>query len=208
MRPGAPPRAVAACLGPCVARDESASLRYQEGVTTIRTPRLLLRRARPEDLDALFVVLSDPETMRYWSTPPHATRETTRAWLAKMLDASEEESEDFVVEHEGEVVGKVGFYRLPEIGFVLRRDLWGRGLMTEAASAAIAHVWATRDVDEMRADADPRNAASRALLTKLGFVETGFAERTFEIAGEWVDSVYYALPRPSGLRREEPGRAE
>lgn len=171
-------------------------MHYLVRVTTLRTERLVLRRARPGDLDGLFTVLSDPETMRYWSTPPHASRDTTREWLAQMLASPEEESEDFVVEHRGEVVGKVGFYRLPEIGFVLRRDLWGRGLMTEAASAAIAHVWATRDIDEMRADADPRNAASRALLTKLGFVETGFAERTYEIAGEWVDSVYYALARP------------
>ncbi len=179
-------------------------MHYRVRVTTLRTARLVLRRARPSDVDGLFIVLADPETMRYWSTPPHASRETTRAWLEMMLTASDEESEDFVVEHHGEVVGKVGFYRLPEIGFVLRRDLWGRGLMTEAASAAIAHVWATRDIEEMRADADPRNAASRALLTKLGFVETGFAARTYEIAGEWVDSVYYALARPRPIPSRAP----
>ena len=142
-------------------------------MTPLRTPRLVLRRARPDDLEGLHAVLSDEETMRYWSTGPHRSLETTREWLAAMMASPPEVSEDFVIEYEGSVVGKVGFYRLPEIGFILRRDLWGRGLVTEAARAVVEHVFRTRDIDELRADADPRNLASIRVLEKLGFVETG-----------------------------------
>jgi len=164
-------------------------------MTPLRTPRLVLRRARPDDLEGLHAVLSDEETMRYWSTGPHRSLETTREWLAAMMASPPEVSEDFVIEYEGSVVGKVGFYRLPEIGFILRRDLWGRGLVTEAARAVVEHVFRTRDIDELRADADPRNLASIRVLEKLGFVETGRAERTLCIDGVWVDSVYFVLRR-------------
>lgn len=164
--------------------------------TELRTARLVLRRARPEDAAPLFAVFSDAKTMRYWSTPPHASIEVTRRWLGSMLDASAATSEDFVIEHEGLVVGKAGFYRLPEIGFILRRDRWGQGLMREATEAAIAHVWRTRDVTELRADVDPRNAACLRLLGRLGFVETHRAARTYCIEGVWTDSVYLALARP------------
>jgi ribosomal-protein-alanine N-acetyltransferase len=62
--------------------------------------------------------------------------------------------------------------------------------------AVIPHVFATSDVPELRADVDPRNAASLRLPGKFGFHECGRAERTFFLYGEWADSVYLALPRP------------
>ncbi len=53
----------------------------------IVTARLRLRRARMADLAAIYGVLSDTETMRYWSTPPHANVEDTRTWLCAMVYA-------------------------------------------------------------------------------------------------------------------------
>lgn len=157
---------------------------------TICTKRLLLRRARESDVDAFFAIMSDAETMRYWSTTPHRSIETTRAWVRSMIDADPAVSDEFVIEHEGRAVGKVGAYRLPEIGFILRRDLWGKGIMTEAATALIEHLFRARDVTELVADVDPRNVGSLRVLSRLGFVEYGRAERTYCIDGTWTDSVY------------------
>ena len=47
----------------------------------IRTPRLILRTARPDDLEAMHAVLSDPRATVWWSTPPHETLDQTREWL-------------------------------------------------------------------------------------------------------------------------------
>jgi RimJ/RimL family protein N-acetyltransferase len=105
------------------------------------------------------------------------------------------ESDDFVIEHEGRVTGKAGAWRLPEIGFPLHPDHWGKGLAHEAVSAVIAHLFAAHAVPELTADVDPRNAPSLGLLAKLGFVETGRAERTLLWRDEWCHSVYLSLPR-------------
>ena len=163
-------------------------------MTELRTARLLIRRARPNDLDALFTVLSHPRATRYWSTPPHADREQTRAWMADMLEPGPGR-EDFVVEMDGRVIGKAGFWKLPEDGYILHPDHWGQGFAGEAVGAAIDHVFATRDLDDLTADVDPDNAASIRLLERLGFVKTGFAERTWNIGGEWKNSLYYGLSR-------------
>jgi RimJ/RimL family protein N-acetyltransferase len=48
----------------------------------------------------------------------------------------------------------------------------------------------TRNLDELVADVDPRNEACLRLLARLGFEESGRAERTYCIDGVWVDSVY------------------
>lgn len=166
-------------------------------MTELRTARLVLRRARSDDLDDMHAVLSHPEATRFWSTPPHANIETTRAWLGGMIASPPELSEDFVVELDGRVIGKAGFYRLPEIGYILHPDCWGRGYGREALEAVIAHVFAARpEIGELTADVDPENARSLRLLERLGFERTGFAPRTWLVGGAWKDSVYLELKRP------------
>jgi ribosomal-protein-alanine N-acetyltransferase len=134
--------------------------------------------------------------MRYWSRPPHQQVDETRVWVDDMINAPAAESDDFVVELDGLVIGKAGCWRLPEIGYILHPSTWGRGYATEALSAVAAHIFARHSIPEIIADVDPRNAASLALLAKIGFEETGRAEHTMQIGGEWVDSVYLALKRP------------
>jgi ribosomal-protein-alanine N-acetyltransferase len=161
---------------------------------TIVTSRLTLRTARPDDLDAFHDILSDPEATRWWSTPPHDNREQSRLWLDSMI-AKGPDNPDFVVELDGMVIGKAGFFALPEVGYILRRDQWGRGFATEAVSAAIAHVFATRSLDVLTADVDPDNGASIRLLERLGFRQTGSDRGTINVGGVWKDSLYYGLTR-------------
>ncbi len=162
----------------------------------IRTDRLLLRRARPDDLEAIHAVLSEPRAMRYWSTPPHRDLEQSRAWLDAMISAPRDISEDFVIERDGVVIGKAGCYRIPDIGYILHPDHWGQGLAKEALTVVIARVFASFDVPAITADVDPRNAGSLKLLGRLGFVETGRGTATWTVGGEVCDSVYLALNRP------------
>ena len=162
----------------------------------LRTPRLVLRRPRLDDLAAFYSVMSNPLAMRYWSTLPHSSIEVTRPWLERMIDRSASGGEDFAIEFEGRVVGDVGAGRLPEFGFMVHPDYWGRGIATEASRAFIDHAFDARSVDQLTADVDPRNTASLRVLGKLGFTVTGTARHTFLLGDEWCDSVYLSLPRP------------
>ena len=162
----------------------------------IRTARLLLRPARMSDLEDLHLIMSDPAVMRFWSTEAHRDRAETERYLATMVGEAHR-GLDFMLELEDRIIGKAGAWSLPEIGFLLSRDHWGRGLMEEAIRAIIPHLFATTDVPQLTADADPRNDASLRLLAKVGFQETGRAERTFFTHGEWSGSVYLACPRSS-----------
>ncbi len=161
----------------------------------IATKRLLLRRPRLSDLDAIYAIMSNPTAMRYWSTLPHASLAVTRAWLEAMIASNAAGSDEFVIELSGEVIGKVGAWRLPEIGFSLHPEFWGRGYATEAVAAYVAHAFATTTTAELTADVDPRNNASLAVLSRLGFVEIGRAANTFLLGDEWCDSVYLGLKR-------------
>lgn len=167
----------------------------------IRTARLRLRKAREDDLDALHAIMSDAEAMRYWSTPPHADVETTRTWLTGMIDLPAEGADDYIVERDGRLIGKLGMWRTPEIGFLLDRAVWGQGYGLEALTAFAARALAER-TDHLTADVDPANLASLALLQRVGFQETGRATRTWQVGDQWVDSVYLRLDRDGFASRE------
>ena len=162
----------------------------------IETSRLRLRRARPDDLDAMHAILSHPQAMRYWSSLPHTEIAQTQDWLDGMIASPPDESDDFIVELDGVAIGKAGCWRLPAVGYILHPDYWGRGFATEALTAAVAHVFANFPLPALIADVDPRNTASLALLARLGFTEIQRASRTWQIGEEWCDSIYLGLARP------------
>lgn len=169
----------------------------------IRTERLTLRPARADDLAGMHAVLSDPRATRWWSTPPHDGLQQTADWLQGMIDGGGS-GLDRVIERDGVVIGKAGFWRAPDLGYILHPDHWGQGLAGEAVEAMLDRFFATTGHAIATADVDPDNAASIRLLERLGFVKTGFAERTWNVGGEWKNSLYYGLSRADRVSRRRP----
>lgn len=158
----------------------------------IRTKRLLLRRVSMEDAAAMHVIMSDPIAMRYWSTPPHGDLGETERWIASMAEADPALSDDFIVTLDGQLIGKLGAWKLPEIGFLIDPAHWGKGYATEAMAAFIDRRRALGSA-ELKADVDPRNLASLKLLQRCGFEETHRAAGTWQVGDELCDSVYLKL---------------
>jgi len=165
-------------------------------MTEIRTERLLLRPARANDLEAFHTILSSPNATAYWSTPPHSDIAETQAWLAAMLSIDPAKGEDFAIELDGRVIGKAGLFEFPEIGFILHPDAWGKGYAAEALRPVLERAFSIHHLNHVEADVDPRNEASLRLLQRLGFAETGRAQRTWKVGEEWCDSVYLSLTNP------------
>lgn len=162
------------------------------GDVVLTTERLRLRRARLDDDAALHRIMSDPDVMRFWSTPPHETLDQTRSWLAAMLEPMHADSDEFIVECEGIVIGKIGAWRPPEIGFFIARTHWARGLASEAMTAFIEH-GRTKGWPYLTADVDPDNSSCLTLLRRHGFVQTGEAKATWIVGSKVCDSVYLQL---------------
>ena len=152
------------------------------------------------DLEALFAVFSDAETLRYWSHEPFATREQAAEYLAGVDRADGARFQWAIAEAKTDaLVGRVALYgwnrehRRAEIGFILGREHWGKGYAQEAVRAVIGFAFGAMGLHRIEADVDPENTASLALLARLGFREEGrLAQRWFTF-GEWRDSVLLGL---------------
>jgi ribosomal-protein-alanine N-acetyltransferase len=54
-----------------------------------------------------------------------------------MIGIDPDSGEDFAVEFEGALIGKVGMLSFPTIGFIFHPDMWGRGLASEAVRSVV-----------------------------------------------------------------------
>lgn len=163
----------------------------------LRTERLTLRRARRSDLHALHDIYGDERAMRYWSSPPDRTLEQTRGRLQRQLDDPADPPTYFVLDRDGDAIGNAGMWRDYEVGFILHPAHWRQGLVTEAMTTIIPHLFEVTDAPALTADADPNNLASVNCLKSLGFSETARVANTYCVDGVWSDSVYLELPRPA-----------
>lgn len=168
----------------------------------LRTERLLIRPFREDDWQPLHPILSNPQAMRYWDNV-HTDPAQTEAFVRGTIAEPRDRTCDFILERDGRLVGKAGMWRKPEIGFILDPEHWRQGLMREALGVIIPHLFTAYEIPALTTDVDPENAASLGILNGLGFVETGRARNTIQIAGRWCDSVYLALSREDWMARSE-----
>jgi aminoglycoside 6'-N-acetyltransferase len=85
--------------------------------------------------------------------------------------------------------------RLCEIGFTLAPGYQGRGYGTEAVRLLLSYLFITRSKHRISACCDARNAASAALLERLGMRREGHLRQSSWFKGEWTDDLLYGLLR-------------
>ena len=142
----------------------------------LETPRLLLRQFEPADADALAQVLTDPETMRYYPAP--LDRAGVEQWIARNRVRYVSDHYGLwamVLRETGELVGDCGLIRQEvdgtvevEIGYHVRRNLWGRGLAPEAAAGCRDYGFERLRAKRLISLIRPENLPSRRVAEKIG----------------------------------------
>jgi RimJ/RimL family protein N-acetyltransferase len=168
----------------------------------LNTKRLTLRPLEDGDVNDIFSIHSDEEVMRYWSGTPISRLEEARDIIRKNFEwASQGDSISWGVVHteSGRLVGTCTLFKIDrenqhaEVGFILNRQWWRQGVMSEAVTKMVAYAFDQLTMHRLEADVDPENAGSLALLKNLGFREEGFFRERWDVGGEWKDSVMLGL---------------
>ncbi|MEZ4620745.1 MAG: GNAT family N-acetyltransferase [Caldilineaceae bacterium] len=173
----------------------------------LQTARLALRPLMHEDAEALFIAFGDAETMRYMDQPTHTTIAQTHAHLARMLSPG---SCWWAILHQEETqpVGFVGFLgntTVPGMGYLLRRQDWRQGYMTEAVAAALAYGFTKLGLNRVELWINDGNIASQRLAERSGFTRRSQFRMRYPHEATAHDKVVYGLYRYEWQAR--PGRA-
>lgn len=171
----------------------------------LRTARLLLRRWREEDLAPFAALNADPVVMEHLPAP--LTRAQSDALVARTEACFEERGWGlWAVEEGGSFVGFTGLSVPPpalglapavEVGWRLARSAWGRGVATEAATAALAEGLA-RGLTDVVSFTAVTNGRSQRVMERLGMArEREFDHPALPAGHRLRPHVLYRLARSS-----------
>ncbi len=166
----------------------------------LTTERLTLRPWRETDLEDFFEYAKVDGVGQMAGWTPHKDPEESRSILAMFIQGKR----TFALEYQGKVIGSLGveFYkeehhpqltalRGREIGYVLSKDYWGRGLMPEAVQAVIRWLFDEVGLDFILVGHFEWNDRSRRVIEKCGFtyvktVDYATRYETVEQAREYI----------------------
>jgi len=173
----------------------------------IETRRLVLRPLELSDAPAIYRYQSDDEIHRYMRSEPPASQdvveESIRRWLGLRTEARRPAWVIVLKESEC-VVGLVSLAQLDRVhssgrlAYEVARELWGKGIATEAARAVLGYGFDTIGLNRIDACCWEDNGASQRVLEKAGMCHEGtlrqirFAKGAYRdvrcysvLAGEW-----------------------
>ena len=175
------------------------------GTQTIETKRLILRRLRESDADAMYKNWTfDPEVTRFLTWPTHSNVDVTKYVLGTWLPLYEKE--DYyhwgitLKENGEEPIGTIhGLVNKDtdsvQIGYCLSRAWWHQGIMSEAAKAVVAFFFEKVEVNSICSYHDPRNPHSGMVMKHCGMRYEGTRRAADRNNTGICDASWYSILR-------------
>ena len=166
----------------------------------LKTERLVLRPFEETDAEGLHAYLGDAEVVRY---EPYGAMTMEECRLEAARRASDE-AFWAVCLADGTLIGNLYLsgadeFGTREIGYVFARACWHKGYATEAARRLMAYAFERLATRRIIALCDTRNAASFALMERLGMRREGEFKKNVGFKTDahgntiWTDSYQYAI---------------
>lgn len=155
---------------------------------TIETERLILRDWNVDDVDDLYEYASNPNVGPHGGWKPHESKEESFE-IMQTLFINHYDSWAIVYKENRKVIGSIGYetdakrpdINCKELGYALGEDYWGKGIMTEAAWAAIRYGFEDLGLDMVSIYRNPQNIRSERVIEKCGFIYEGILRHAYKI---------------------------
>ncbi|MBK9061543.1 MAG: GNAT family N-acetyltransferase [Flavobacteriales bacterium] len=172
---------------------------------TLTTARLVLREVRMSDAPEFFAMRSDPEVMRFVHRPRAVTIDDAKAFVTRVQDGQRANTCAqcaITLKENDACIGVIGPWRIDpehhrgEIGYMLARDHWGQGLMSEAIATVADHAFGVLGLHSLEAWTQAGNVASMRVLEKNGFTREAYFKENIFWDGAFSDSVVFGRLAP------------
>ena len=176
----------------------------------LHTSRCVLREIDDNDLEAMYLGLSDAQVIRYYGVAYDslkATREQMQ-WYAQLRAEGRGLWWGIALADQPQaLIGACGLYeysrrhRRAELGYWLSPEHWGQGLMSECVGGVLAYGFEAMVLHRIEAVVEPDNLASIALLERHKFVREGVRRECERRAGQYLSLISYGLLQPEWAGR-------
>lgn len=169
---------------------------------TLESERLILRSLTEKDVEDMFFYAAEPDVGPCAGWKPHANRAETlgliRLFIAKDNVWGIERKSDH------RLIGSLGIHTdkwrnltdVKSFGYVLAKDCWGNGYMTEAVRRAMEYAFTEAGMSILSISHYTFNDRSRRVIEKCGFVYEGTIRRAFlRFDGEVLDEAIYSITK-------------
>ncbi len=164
---------------------------------------LSLHLARPELAKPIFQVIDGQRTyLRQWLPWVDITTslEDTEKFIRESMqqNTSGTRLTTFIMAGEA-IAGSIGVvhfikdHKKCEIGYWLREDFQGRGIITKACARFIHHLFKTKDLNRIEILVAGGNQKSRNVPLRLGFTSEGVLRQSLLMYGKYFDVELFAL---------------
>ena len=175
------------------------------GTNTVETERLILRRFRYTDDDAMLKYwIADEKIQPLYSEPVYTTKEEVKELLDKYI-GSYEKSDYYrwavIEKNSNECIGQIAYFlvdsknHFAEIEYCIGSDFQCRGYATEATKAVIAYGFNNIGLHKVQICTKTINKPSKRVIEKCGFTYEGTLRDYFYMNGEYVGRLYFSILR-------------
>ena len=176
------------------------------GTQMLQTDRLILRRFVESDAEAMFQNwASSAETLTYVTWDPHpnvdVTRNSIRNWVASYTNPNYYKWAICLKEKPEQVIGDISIVEMNEddscceIGYILGKTYWGRGMMTEALKAVLDFCFTQAGFQKVKARYASLNPASGRVMEKAGMTYLKNIANGVERKDYVADLIYYQIKK-------------
>ncbi len=169
---------------------------------TLETERMVIRRITKKDVDDLFFLRTNEETMTYLDRAKAASTEEVKDLIRKIDTGIKQNTAigwGISLKNHTELIGTISYHRIEkehyraEVGYMLKPAYWKQGLISEALKKVIDYGFNHMKLHSIEANVNPNNAGSIMLLEKMGFVKEAHFKENYYYNGQFLDSVIYSL---------------
>ena len=149
----------------------------QGSIPVLDTKRLVLRAPRLEDAKTVAVLANDRRIAENTARIPHPYKLSDAESFIANARNGDTEAVFLVTLRDDTIIGACGMVTtaepMPELGYWLGVEHWGKGYATEALHAVVDYAFTDLGHTALQAGARVTNPASRRVLEKCGFQWTG-----------------------------------
>ena len=168
----------------------------------IATKRLILRAFRLSDAEEMHAYLQEPDAGRFLEGGENPlSREETNAIVTRHMQADREFRNVWAITKDDLAIGGISVnfikeHRVAEVGYHIKKALWGKGYATEAVQAVVNSAFQTySELQRIQAGIHPDNKGSIRVVEKTGMGYEGTLRAYSYIAGKSADENIYAVIR-------------